>query len=107
MEFFFYITFLTRKHYASQFYVNKAVRAQLVVINAFNNLSIIIITISDKYTIQDLKDKWKNLYDTFKAILAKEKLRRSGDKAEKKKPPWRFYQQMLFLKDMLDTGAKK
>ncbi|XP_071639561.1 uncharacterized protein [Temnothorax longispinosus] len=57
-----------------------------------------------QYTIAALKSKWKNLYDTYRTYLMKEK-GKSGQAAKKSKP-WRFMEQMSFLKDTFDLGIK-
>lgn len=49
--------------------------------------------------------KWKNLYDTYRINLIKEK-GKSGQAAKKGKP-WRHMKQMSFLKDTFDLGIKK
>lgn len=61
--------------------------------------------VSEQYTIATLKMKWKNLYDTYRTNLIKEK-GRSGQAAKKSKP-WRFMEQMSFLKDSFDLGIRK
>ncbi|XP_071577249.1 uncharacterized protein [Temnothorax nylanderi] len=57
-----------------------------------------------QYTTATLKQKWKNLYDTYRSYLTKEK-GRSGQAAKKGKP-WRHMEQMSFLKDSFDLGIK-
>jgi len=57
-----------------------------------------------QYTVTTLKLKWKNLYDTYRVYLMKEK-GRSGQAAKKNKP-WQHMKQMSFLKDSFDLGIK-
>ncbi|XP_072761896.1 uncharacterized protein [Anoplolepis gracilipes] len=57
-----------------------------------------------QYTATALKLKWKNLYDTYRVNIIKEK-GRSGQ-AGKKGKPWRYMKQMSFLKDSFDLGIK-
>ena len=56
-------------------------------------------------TINSLKAKWKNLYDIYRSNLLKEK-GKSGQAASKSKP-WKYMQQMSFLRDDLDLEIKK
>ncbi|XP_036149054.1 uncharacterized protein LOC118647728 isoform X2 [Monomorium pharaonis] len=50
-----------------------------------------------QYTAAYFKNKWRNLLDTYRVYLSKERTQ-SGQAAHKKKP-WRFMDQMGFIKN--------
>ncbi|XP_036149055.1 uncharacterized protein LOC118647728 isoform X3 [Monomorium pharaonis] len=53
-----------------------------------------------QYTAAYFKNKWRNLLDTYRVYLSKERTQ-SGQAAHKKKP-WRFMDQMGFIKESID-----
>ncbi|XP_014213352.1 uncharacterized protein LOC106642934 [Copidosoma floridanum] len=76
------------------------VRSQLwneiaAIMNANNN---------NQYTISFLKTKWKNLCDTYRVYLTREKM--SSDQGKKCKP-WKYMKQMNFVKNIVDTSERK